>query len=640
MSVPPVSSIASDECLSTHRVSSTFDGSVPEAECLSVVITGHVDHGKSTVIGRLLADAGGLPEGKLNQLRSECERNAKPFEYAFLLDALRDEQAQGITIDAARVFFTTARRRYMIIDAPGHVEFLKNMITGASRAEAALLVIDAKEGIKENSRRHGYLLSVLGISQILVLVNKMDLVAYERAPFEETVAEYASFLDQIGVHAAQFIPVAAQPGDNIARRSDRLPWYAGPTVLEALDRLRSEPPPTSTPLRMPVQDVYKFTERHDTRRIVAGTIETGRLRIGDEVVFYPSGKKSHVRTIEAFNRPSPLEATAGEATGFTLTEELFVTRGEIATRADEPPPAVTTRIRVTLFWLGRQPLVPNKPYIVKLGTAKVQARVDIIHRVLDASTLSVTLDRDRVERHEVCECSLVLSRPLAFDTVATNKATSRFVIVDDYEICGGGIVQEALPDRQAYVREKVLQRNLLWDPSHVSDERRAERYGQCPLLLIVTGEEHADRKGVARELEARLFDRGRFVYFLGMGNVVHGVDSDIAGSSGSRGEHLRRLGEIANILLDAGLIVVAAAASLTAEEVETIRTTVGQQRVVTAWLGDHVSTDLRPDLLLPNTTTDHHISRLKEHLQDRGAMFSGSMHAQSTRPVTGADDVA
>ena len=239
MSVLPVSNIASHECLSNHRISSTFDEAVPEADCLSVVITGHVDHGKSTVIGRLLADAGGLPEGKLDQLRGECERNAKPFEYAFLLDALRDEQAQGITIDAARVFFKTAQRRYMIIDAPGHVEFLKNMITGASRAEAALLVIDAKEGIKENSRRHGYLLSVLGISQILVLVNKMDLVAYQRAPFEETVAEYAGFLDQIGVHAAQFIPVAAQPGDNIARRSDRLAWYAGPTVLEALDRLRS-----------------------------------------------------------------------------------------------------------------------------------------------------------------------------------------------------------------------------------------------------------------------------------------------------------------------------------------------------------------------------------------------------------------
>jgi len=390
---------------------------------------------------------------------------------------------------------------------------------------------------------------------------------------------------------------------------------------------------------MPVQDVYKFTERNDTRRIVAGTIETGRLRIGDEVVFHPSGKRSHVRTIEAFNRPSPLEAIAGEATGFTLTEELYVTRGEIATRADEPPPAVTTRIRVTLFWLGRQPLLPNRPYVVKLGTAKVQARVDIIHRVLDASTLSVALDRDRVERHEVCECSLALSRPLAFDTVTTNKATSRFVIVDEYEICGGGIVQEALPDRQAHVREKVLQRDLLWDPSHVSDERRAERYGQCPQLLIVTGEEHADRKGVARELEARLFDRGRFVYFLGMGNVVHGVDSDISGSSGSRGEHLRRLGEIANILLDAGLIVVAAAAALSAQEVEMIRTTV-RQRVVTAWLGDHVSTDLAPDLLLPNTTADDRMSRLKEHLQDRGAMFSGSMHAKSTRPVTGADDVA
>ena len=212
---------------------------------MNIVIGGHVDHGKSTVVGRLLADTGSLPEGKLEAVKALCERTAKPFEYAFLLDALKDEQSQGITIDAARVFFQTEKRHYIIIDAPGHIEFLKNMITGASRAEAALLVIDAKEGVQENSRRHGYMMSMLGIRQLAVLVNKMDLVGYSQAHFDGIVREYSEFLARIGVHPACFIPAAGREGDNIAARSAAMPWYRGPTVLEALDQFHTERPATN-----------------------------------------------------------------------------------------------------------------------------------------------------------------------------------------------------------------------------------------------------------------------------------------------------------------------------------------------------------------------------------------------------------
>ena len=388
---------------------------------LRVVIVGHVDHGKSTVIGRLLADTGSLPKGKLDALRSQCERNAKPFEYAFLLDALKDEQAQGITIDAARVFFATARRRYIIVDAPGHLEFVKSMVTGASRAEAALLVIDAKEGVRENSRRHGYLLSMLGISRIVVLVNKMDLVGYDQAAYEGVVAEYGAFLEQIGVPAFRLLPVAAWAGDNIATRSEKLSWYGGPTVLETLDELEPDAAPVDAPLRMPVQSVYKFTERNDNRRIIAGTIETGRIRVGDDIVFYPSGKKTRIETIEAFNRPPQIEASAGEATGFTVDEQVYVSRGEVATRASEPPPHVTTRMRVNLFWLGSRPLVTGKDYLIKLGTARVAARVAEIHRVLDGSELSIAEARTKVEKNQVADCSFVLSRPLAFDIASTMR---------------------------------------------------------------------------------------------------------------------------------------------------------------------------------------------------------------------------
>src|SRR6476659_456550 len=230
----------------------------PTTQRMNIVIVGHVDHGKSTVIGRLLADTHSLPEGKLDQIRAQCELNSKPFEYAFLLDALKDAQAQGITIDAARVFFNSSRRPYLILDAPGHIEFLKNMITGAARAEAALLVIDAAEGVQENSRRHGYMVSLLGIRQLAVLVNKMDLVGWDQAVFDRIRREYAGFLDQVGIQPSAFIPVSGRSGDNIADRSAHLGWYAGPTVLEALDQFHSEPAPVDRPFRMAVQDVYKF----------------------------------------------------------------------------------------------------------------------------------------------------------------------------------------------------------------------------------------------------------------------------------------------------------------------------------------------------------------------------------------------
>jgi bifunctional enzyme CysN/CysC len=426
---------------------------------MNIVIVGHVDHGKSTVIGRLLADTHSLPQGKLEQVRAQCELNSKPFEYAFLLDALKDEQAQGITIDAARVFFKSQRRHYLILDAPGHIEFLKNMITGASRAEAALLVIDAAEGVQENSRRHGYMMSLLGIRQLAVVVNKMDLVNWDRAVYDRIVREYGEFLDQVGIRPSCFIPVAARSGDNIADRSENLSWFEGPTVLDALDAFHSEPAPVDRPFRMPVQDVYKFTKQGDDRRIVAGTIDSGGVSVGDHVIFYPSGKTSRVKSIEAFNRPMRNRAEAGWAVGFTLQEQIYVTRGEVATLESQPRPQVTTRLRVSLFWLGKQPLVKRKEYLLKLGTARVTCRLEEVLRVMDASTLDATTQNNAVQRHDVAECVLKLDRAIACDLAEEIPATSRFVIVDDYEIRGGGIVREALPDRQTAVRDRVLLRN-------------------------------------------------------------------------------------------------------------------------------------------------------------------------------------
>jgi bifunctional enzyme CysN/CysC len=591
------------------------------AQRMNIVIVGHVDHGKSTVIGRLLADTHSLPEGKLEQVRANCELNSKPFEYAFLLDALKDEQAQGITIDAARVFFKTRKREYLILDAPGHIEFLKNMITGAARAEAALLVIDAAEGVQENSRRHGYMVSLLGIRQLAVVVNKMDLVGWDRGVYDRIVKEYGAFLDQVGIRPACFIPVSGRGGDNIADRSSNLPWYQGPTVLDTLDAFRSEPAPVERPFRMPVQDVYKFTKQGDDRRIVAGNIDAGAINVGDTVIFYPSGKKSRVKSIEAFNRAPQTRAEAGWAVGFTLSEQIYITRGELATLEHQPRPEVTTRLRVSLFWLGKEPMVKRKDYLLKLGTARVTARIEEIHRVMDASTLGATEQRNAIQRHDVAECTLKLDRALACDLADEIAATSRFVVVDDFEIRGGGIVREALPDQQAAVRDRVLLRNYKWEPSVIQAEHRAEKYNQKAALILVTGESEADRKGVAKALEGKLFEDGKVVYFLGIGNVLYGVDADIERKQENRLEHMRRLGEVANLMLDAGIILVVAAAELTQDDLEVIKTAVQPDWIETVWAGDTITTDLACDLHLPGGAIPEAVDRLKAHLQDKGVIF-------------------
>jgi len=574
-------------------------------ERLYIVVVGHVDHGKSTVVGRLLADTHSLPDGKLDRVRALCERTGRPFEYAFLLDALKDEQSQGITIDVARVFFHTSARDYVIIDAPGHNEFLKNMVTGASRAQAALLVIDAAEGVCENSRRHGTMLSLLGIQQLAVLVNKMDLVGWSEAKFRAIESEYRIFLDRLGLHPACFVPTSGREGDFIASATARAPWYSGPTVVEVIDAFGAAKPRTAQPFRMPVQDVYKFTGQGDDRRIVAGTVVSGSLAVGDEVVFLPSGKRSHVRSIESFGHTPPRSVEAGSATGFTLTEQTYVTRGELAVRADDPPPRVATRLRASVFWLGKVPLVTGKDYVVRLGTARVPMRVERVHSVMDASTLGST-ERAQVQRNEVADCTLVLSRPIACD-VTDVEETTRFVIVDDYEIRGGGIVREALSDRHHWMREKVQVRDAKWEPSAVALEQRVARFAQRPGLVVITGDTTGERrKALARELEADLFARGRMVYFVGIANILYGVDADLERDEPARFEHVRRLAEIAHLMLDAGFILVITAANLSSDDLDVIRAAAPAEAIIPVWLGDsppphhEAALVVKPEEPLPN----------------------------------------
>ncbi len=564
---------------------------------MNIVIVGHVDHGKSTVIGRLLADTGSLPQGKLEQVKAECARTAKPFEYAFLLDALKDEQSQGITIDSARCFFKSKKREYIIIDAPGHIEFLKNMVSGAARAEAALLVIDAKEGVQENSKRHGYLLSMLGIRQIAVCVNKMDLVNYDEKAFRKIETEYRQFLKQVGIEPKFFIPIAAFHGENIVERSSKLSWYKGDPIVSVLDQFEKAPNLENKPFRMPVQAIYKFTESGDDRRIVAGKIESGTIAVGDKVVFFPSNKRSEINSIETFHAPVKSKIGAGYSTSFTLKEQIYINRGDIMCKLGEDHALVSPLVEVKIFWMGKAPMEMNKEYKLKLGTAKVPVKIKQIKKILDASKLE-KIEKNKIERHDVAECILECAWPIAFDLAGSLEATGRFVIVDQYDIAGGGIISELVKDEQAEVREQVQLRDMKWDFSIVDAKEREAKYGNGPKLILLTGKTGVDKKSIAKQVEKTLFEKGAKTYFLGIGNLLRGLDADMHKDRLARREHVRRLGEVSHILMDAGLIVFATASNLNDEELRLLQEVADRSSFLIINVGENHFKDGAVDLNL------------------------------------------
>jgi len=517
---------------------------------LKIVIVGHVDHGKSTLVGRLFHDTGSLPDGKLEAIQAMCERRGMPFEWAFLMDALQAERDQGVTIDTAQIQFRTKARDYVIIDAPGHKEFLKNMVTGAASSEAALLLIDAEEGVREQSRRHGYLLHLLGVDQVAVLVNKMDLVGNSADRFGAVAEEYRDYLGRLGVEPSCFIPISAREGDNIATRSRAMPWYQGPTVLQALDGFVPGPKPVDRPLRLPIQDVYKF----DQRRILAGHIQSGRLEVGDTLLFSPSNKTAKVRSIEAWSVASPpLDAVAGQSVGITLDEQIFVERGEVASHLADPP-VESNVFRARVFWLGRKPLEPGNRYTFKLGTTETEVVVQSIERVIDTGDLS-SAPAEQVERNAVGEVVLRARGLLALDEHRSNPATGRFVLTEDFVPVGGGIISmEGYPDQRDLVTRRAT--NITAVGHGVAREARALRNGHKGGILWFTGLSGAGKSTLALALEARLFAKGYHVYVLDGDNVRGGLNSNLGFSPEDRAENIRRVGEVAGLFADAGFLVI------------------------------------------------------------------------------------
>ena len=527
---------------------------------LRVVFVGHVDHGKSTLIGRILHDTGSLPEGKIEEIKKACAAEGMEFEFAFLLDALLEEQKQNVTIDTTEIPFRTSRRRYAIIDAPGHKEFLKNMITGASRADAAILVISADEGVREQSRRHAYLLSMLGIKNLIVVVNKMDLVNYSEQRFRDIEQEYRKFLRELGLDARTFIPASARDGENVARSSTKMKWYSAANVLEALDLLESQKPDTDLPLRFCVQDVYRF----DGRRIIAGRIETGMLRVGDQLVFSPANKSSVVASIERWNAPANGPAAAGDSIGISLTEQIFAERGYVASHQNETP-IETNRFHADLFWIVREPLRAGHFYDLRLATQQVKCQIVSIEQVVDSSTLETKTDPPsgdsgvagglaQLERNEIGRLTIQTRSPLVVDNHDRVPNLGRFVIINDGRICGGGTIFGGVYTDRTVAKSK----NIFWTEGKITPRTRAMRSGHRGAVVWLTGLSGAGKSTIAQSLERDLFQRGMHTYVLDGDNIRHGLTSNLGFSPDDRVENIRRVSEVAKLMADAGTVVITA----------------------------------------------------------------------------------
>jgi bifunctional enzyme CysN/CysC len=583
-----------------------------------IVIVGHVDHGKSTLIGRLLYETGSLPDGKLETLKAVSARRGMPFEWSFLLDALQTERDQGITLDTSQIRFRTAGRDFVLIDAPGHAEFLRNMITGAAQADAALLIVDAAEGVRDQTRRHGYLLHLLGVRQIAVVINKMDRVAFDAQRFRDIENEISTHLINLGLTPLAVIPISARDGEGVAARSDALAWYAGPTVVEALDGFSPARPADELALRLPVQAVYKF----DDRRIIAGRIETGRIAAGDEIVVMPSGKSARVRSIETWPDPPagqpPREAFAGQSTGITLDSEIFVARGDIISTGSVRPKAAQ-RLRARVFWLNEAPIEVGTILNVRIGTAEARGSVVAIANAVDPGQLSATEARSVAQNH-VGEIEIVLSRPLAADPAAVNPRTGRLVLDLKGRISGGGLILSL------DIEDKPRASHGVAVKSAVSAEERSARWKHGGAVVWLTGEQGSGTAKLARAAERRLFERGGAPIVLDRAALAAAFNADLGDAPAENGECLRRIAAMAAHLAANGLIAIVAAGSPSGTALAQARAIGGRHfyevHVATAGRADAPCEPQAPDLWIHAVRDDIETSSLQiEHLLETAGVI-------------------
>ncbi|GBR51384.1 adenylyl-sulfate kinase [Acetobacter pomorum] len=524
----------------SENISSSQDAATP------IVIVGHVDHGKSTLIGRLLHDTDSLQEGKVAQIIESSKKRGLKIEWSFLLDSLQIERDQGVTVDSTRIPFRLGQREFVIVDAPGHRQFLRNMITGAADAEAAVLVVDAQEGAREQTRRHAMLLHLIGIRHVIVLLNKVDLLDFDQAKVEAVEKSVTELLNKLGLEAALFVPASARDGDNIASRSERSPWYKGPTLTEALASVPSPASRSELALRLPVQDVYRF----DNTRYVAGRVERGRVRVGDTVIIGTQKTPARIASIESWHTAPHVSASAGQSIAVTLEPDVIPDRGDLLHHADAAP-MEASRVRVRLFWLRQEPLRVGEHFRLRLATAEHAVTVTAIDKVVDLDDLTEHPGTE-VPPEGFAEIVLSAAENIQFDPFTPGTTDGRGVLVDRQQRIVGGapiIGPASIADG-----EKVIHPSA----STVTVQDRERAKGHKGAVFWLTGLSGSGKSTLARAAETRLFADGVDVTVLDGDTLRAGLCKDLGFSEADRTENVRRAAEVARLLRDAGQVVIVA----------------------------------------------------------------------------------
>ncbi|URD44595.1 sulfate adenylyltransferase subunit CysN [Pseudomonas sp. BYT-5] len=515
-------------------------------QLLRFITCGSVDDGKSTLIGRLLYESKVLFEDQLGQLEADSKKlgtQGEELDFALLVDGLAAEREQGITIDVAYRFFATDKRKFIVADTPGHEQYTRNMVTGASTADLAVILVDARQGLLTQTRRHSYLVSLLGIGKVVLAINKLDLMDYAQAVFERIEAEYRAFAAQIGLHDIQCIPLSALRGDNMLSPSPNTPWYTGPSLLAYLEDVPLEQARASeAAFRLPVQWVNR--PNLDFRGY-CGNVAAGSVSVGERIRVLPSGQQSEVTKILGPNGPQQ-RAECGQAVTLVLKDEIDISRGDLIALADAPP-AVADQFEATLVWMDEDALLPGRPYLMKIGCRTVgMSCANLKHRV-DVNSLE-QLAAKTLELNGIGVCNLHLDRPIPFDAYADNRDTGGFIVIDrlSNRTVGAGMLHFALRRAQ----------NVHWQAIDVNREAHAALKGQSPRVLWFTGLSGAGKSTIANLVERKLHALGRHTYLLDGDNVRHGLNRDLGFTEADRVENIRRVAEVAKLMLDAGLITL------------------------------------------------------------------------------------
>ena len=548
-----------------------------QKETLRFITCGSVDDGKSTLIGRLLYESKCIFDDQLKALETESKRygtQGDKIDFALLVDGLEAEREQGITIDVAYRFFSTDRRRYIVADTPGHEQYTRNMATGASTAQMAVLLIDSRKGILPQTRRHHRIVTMMGIRHIVLAVNKMDLMGFEQSVFDRIEADYREFAKDANLTTLQAIPLAAVSGDNVLKRSENTPWYKGPTLFDHMDTVSVKEVATRAAFRMPVQWVSRPNLNY---RGFCGRIAEGSVKTGDAVRVLPSGKTTTVKSIDFFEDHLP-EAEAGASITLTLNDEVDVSRGDLIVTTDHPP-EVADQFQVKLLWLSEEPLVPSRSYWLKVHAKEVSATVMEIKHREDVNTGS-HLAAKVLNLNEIAVVTISTTHPVAFEPYTVNRTLGGFVFIDKLSCAtvGAGMIEFAL-------RRST---NIHWQSLEVGKAQRALLKNQTPRCIWFTGLSGSGKSTVANQLEKRLHAEGKHTYMLDGDNVRHGLNRDLGFTDADRVENLRRVAEVAKLMVEAGLIVIVSFISPFRAERRAARDLFGPQEFVEI----HVSTPI------------------------------------------------